>query len=155
MVKKELNSQYRKQIASWRYPKEYAVYHLPSLEIMREENYRFVDDSKCFEYAVYVDEHNNNQVIGYVSSVEQEYYILLGIGVHPDRCNQGYGRKILQEAIKDNLKRYPDKVMRMKVRSWNQRAIHLYQNVGFEIMTTQSIQSPSGFDQFYIMEYRG
>lgn len=118
----------KKEICSWKYPQEYAVYNLPSYEIMKKQQIGFCHPNKEKNFYTF---YEGRQLIGFVNLLEEEKEVFVGIGVHPEFCSKGYGQKILKEAYRISKKLYPLKPLYLEVREWNQRAIHCYEKAGF------------------------
>lgn len=130
MLNRYLTKTDKKEICSWKYDGEYAIYNLPSYDEMKKLQSGFMNPEKENNYRVFL---TDNQVIGYINLMEKETEVFIGIGVHPEFCGQGYGKKILHESIIISKELYPDKTLCLEVRTWNKRAIKCYQSVGFII----------------------
>ena len=51
-----------------------------------------------------------------------------GIGIKPSHCGNGLGKIITKLAIMESKKRFPNKPIVLKVRTWNERAINCYKS---------------------------
>ena len=81
--------------------------------------------------------------------------ITIGLGVRPELCGKHYGTTILKLVCEEVEKQYPGRLLCLYVRSWNQRAIKCYQNVGFRIEGTEfEMSTPAGKGMFYRMVRR-
>lgn len=140
----------KRDICSWRYEGEYAVYNLPAYEVMEEKQIAFMNPGRETDYLAY---YHNDTFIGYTNIREKEKGVFVGIGVKPDMCSKGYGQRILKEVYIISQKRYPGKPLYLEVRAWNERAIRCYQKSGFEIVgKPYQLELPSGAETFYRME---
>ena len=54
-----------------------------------------------------------------------------GLGMEPRRCGKGEGTAFMQAGLAFAAETFPPKQLRLVVASFNRRAIHLYQKLGF------------------------
>ena len=79
--------------------------------------------------------------------------IFIGIGLKPEYCGKGNGNYFLVDSLKEIESRYPLKSIYLEVRSWNKRAIKVYEKVGFKITGVESKMDHSGvMSEFVVME---
>ena len=139
----------KREICSWKYSGDYAVYNLPSYEVMKEKQIGFFNPAREQNYRVFCD---GDCLVGFVNIKEEESEVFIGIGVKPELCSKGYGQRILHETYQISKELYPDKPLYLEVRTWNERAIRCYQKVGFEIVGEPFKQrTGSGLGTFYRM----
>lgn len=138
----------RKEISAWRYPGEYAVYNLPPMEeARRARRGLFNPESRFFGWV------EDGGLAGYVNLRKTEEAVLLGIGVRPDRCGQGLGRRMLRQAVMLCEGLYPGLPPALEVRAWNLRAIRCYKAAGFHAVGGPFRKTaPGGEDSFVRME---
>lgn len=125
-----LTDAHKREICAWQYPGEYAAYNLPPYEEMREQRSGFMNPEREANFNGF---SANGQLVGFVNILEEPKEIFIGIGVHPDHCNQGCGRRILEMTADLARELYPGKPLYLEVRTWNQRAVKCYQRAGFTI----------------------
>lgn len=125
-----LTEQDKREICSWRYEGEYAVYNLPPYEVLKEKQIAFMNPERERDYMAY---YHNDTLVGYTNIREKESEVFIGIGVNPNRCDKGYGQMILKEAYRLSKELYPGKPLYLEVRTWNKRAINCYLKAGFEM----------------------
>ena len=130
MTTRYLTENDKKEICSWKYEGGYSIYNLPSFEEMKKLQSGFMNPLREKNYRAFLID---DILIGYINLTEKENSVFLGIGVHPDFCGKGYGKKILKEACQLAQELYPDKLQYLEVRTWNKRAINCYKQVGFSI----------------------
>ena len=130
MTNRKLTEQDKKEICSWKYDGKYAIYNLPPYEEMKKLEAGFMNPMREKNYRAFLID---DILIGYINLAEKENGIFLGIGVHPDFCGKGYGKKILKDTCQIAEELYPDKLLYLEVRIWNKRAIKCYEQVGFTI----------------------
>ena len=82
------------EICSWKYSDDYAVYNLPSCEVMKEKQIGFFNPVHEQNYRAFYD---GDSLIGFVNIKEEDNQVFIGIGVKPELCSRGYGQRILHE----------------------------------------------------------
>lgn len=143
---------HKRAICGWRYPGEYAVYNLPPYEEMAGGRAGFLNPDREKNFYSFT---LHGKLVGYVNILEESRETFIGIGVHPDHCNQGLGRRILEAAVDFAHSHYPGKTPYLEVRTWNERAIRCYQRAGFTIVTEPYAKNTlSGSGMFYKMSYK-
>ncbi len=139
----------KREICSWKYSGEYAIYNLPSYENMQAKQIGFLNPAREQNYRAFYDE---DCLVGFVNIKEEEAEVFIGIGVKPELCSKGYGQRILYETYRISKELHPDKPLYLEVRTWNERAIRCYQKAGFEIVGEPFEQKTgSGVGTFYRM----
>ena len=139
----------KREICSWKYSDDYAIYNLPSYEVMKEKQIGFFNPAREQNYRAFYDE---DFLVGFVNIKEEEAEVFVGIGVKPELCSKGYGQRILHETYRISKELHPNKPLYLEVRTWNERAIHCYQKAGFEIVGEPFEQrTGSGVGTFYRM----
>jgi len=120
MIKK-INKEDALKITKWQYLPPYHVYNMTNA----------LDELVDSYYGVYKDD-----LVGFFCSGEDaqvppgnytEGFIDLGIGLRPDLCGQGMGASFMKEVMTAF-----DKPLRLTVYKWNERAIKLYEKLGFK-----------------------
>ncbi|HAX72089.1 MAG TPA: GNAT family N-acetyltransferase [Firmicutes bacterium] len=140
-----------KEIATWKYDGDYAIYNLPSWEDMTQQSFSLCDEQKRKRFIGYADE--TEQLLGFVNLLDEGPHVFLGIGVKPTLCNKGLGKQILQLATQESCVRYPNKPIVLEVRSWNKRAVMCYESAGFKIIDIKEQVTHIGPGKFYVMKY--
>ena len=139
----------KREICSWKYSDDYAVYNLPSYEVMKKKQIGFFNPAREQNYRAFYDE---DCLIGFVNIKEEETEVFIGIGVKPELCSKGYGQRILQETYVISKELYPNKRLYLEVRTWNERAIYCYLNAGLKIVGEPFEQKTgTGVGTFYRM----
>jgi [ribosomal protein S18]-alanine N-acetyltransferase len=140
----KLTEEFAREILQWQYESPYVLYN----NELNDEGLKELLDGT---YLAVVDE--NNQLTGYYCTGKNalvpagmeygaytENMIDIGLGLKPELTGVGRGRSfftfILQNIERANIECLP---LRLTVASFNQRAIKLYENVGF--ITQQSFES--------------
>ena len=140
-----------KVIASWRYEGKYALYNLPTWDEMKAQNYALCDAVKRQRFLGFSQEEG--ELIGFINLLCEEDHVFFCMGVHPDYCNQGFGRDIIAYAIKESQKRHANLPLLLEVRTWNERAIRCYQSQNFKIIEKKKQETYLGLGEFYVMKY--
>jgi ribosomal protein S18 acetylase RimI-like enzyme len=130
--KTKMTDEIAQQISLWKYEGDYAIYNLPSYDEMKEKNYGMLNKEKANNYICYL---NEEEVAAYSSMKEMENKrVFIGIGLKPEYCGKGLGNYFLSDSLNEIKKRYPDCIIYLEVRSWNQRAIKAYEKIGFTMI---------------------
>lgn len=134
-----------KELSEWKYEDEYSIYNYPDWDIMIRDKWAITDvivRNNEFR-GVFID----NQLIGYFRLFTCKDKLFIGLGMKPSFCGQGNGYKFMHSILKYYLCVYPDKILNLKVRTFNERAIKLYKKLGFRIVNNTLD------DEFIYMEY--
>lgn len=124
------------QIFIWKYTAPYDWYNLEGDDTCLNE---FLEDS------YYVAKDEGNRLVGFfcygtsaqVSSgqrlgfYEDETYLDIGLGMNPLLCGKGYGASFLELGMQYATKTLGAHKFRLTVADFNERAIKMYQKVGF------------------------
>lgn len=149
MVRK-MSREDAEQVCAWKYPGDYMVYDYPSWEKLKKSGLGLGDDKtreKEF-WSVYVGE----ELVGHFRLAEKEGCVMVGLGLAPDWCGRGEGRAFL-ELIKDQaVSMFPGRVLRLMVRTFNQRAIRCYEKAGFSSIGVKKFVTPNGPADMVVME---
>lgn len=139
-----------KELCTWKYENEYAVYNFPSWNIVKEQKWGIADEQMRNRefYAVY----EKNEYIGFVRFMKNNNYYLVSLGLKPSYCGRGYG-KSLMNLIKSSAQKNTMKKLRLEVRSFNKRAICCYEKSGFSIIGKMNKDTLIGNSDFYEMEW--
>lgn len=143
------------EIAQWTYPDIYSCYSFDgSSEIITE----------LMNGEYFVDFDNQNKIIGFICigksaqipTLEKEIYIDetaldIGLGLNPALCGNGLGSKFLTECISFVKQKFNASNYRLTVASFNQRAIKVYERIGFKY--SMSVHHAISKHVFYIMLY--
>jgi ribosomal-protein-alanine N-acetyltransferase len=125
-----------REILSWRYPDDYAMYDIVVDNI--EEEVEFFMNPDNHYYAI-VDA--NSVVVGHCVFYAEarvpggDYHLEaldIGIGMRPDWTGQGKGRDITKTVMDFGRKQYKPTHFRATVAAWNERAQKVCTNNGFE-----------------------
>lgn len=146
-----LSEDQAKEICSWKYEGEYAVYNFSDWkEVVKNGWDLSVKEIRDTEYlAIFFDD----VFIAYGRIFIVEGNVFLGIGVKPAVCGNGLGAELMMKLIEVAEERYPRKQIMVEVRDFNKRAKRCYESIGFEVIDEYWKDTLSGGDNFYLMEY--
>ena len=77
----------------------------------------------------------------------------IGLGMRPDWCGRGMGKRFMQTIVREARRRRPADEIDLEVMTWNERAIRAYQRAGFHITDTYERLTPTGNALFHCMVY--
>ena len=121
------------QIQEWTYGAPYDFYNQPPSE---------EGVAELMTYQAIVEEHEliGFYCIGSPAQVPNSTYLYssdftdIGLGMRPDLTGKGYGKSFVTYVMERAMERR--KPLRLTVASFNERAIHLYETVGFRTITS-------------------
>lgn len=149
MIARSIKEKDKCEICAWRYEGRYSVYDLPPYDELKSLGMGFMRPQEEGNYIVF---REDDELIGYINLRDEEKMVSLGIGVKPELCGKGHGKRILEEACRISAEKYPNKPLYLIVREWNRRAIMCYQKAGFERVGERFLlKTPSGEDVFIEM----
>ena len=147
-----LNEDHVKEICNWKYPNEYSVYNFPEWSMVVSEKWDIgIQAKREKEFVAIINEENN--LCGYIRFINNYDYILVGIGLKPSLCGQGFGKNIMKLLKDESEIRYGNKRISLEVRTFNKRAIKCYKKAGFKITDTYIKYTYIGYDEFFKMDY--
>lgn len=136
-----MNEKYANEIAyKWKYEGVYSFYDMTSDEEDLEE---FLNSNQWnYKYAVLND---CKELVGFYSYYFENDIMWLGFGLKPELTGKGYGSDFVMSGIKFGVRyfNYSKDYLMLAVAKFNQRAIKVYQNIGFEIIE-EYIQETNG-----------
>ncbi len=115
-------------IAAWRYEGVYAFY---DWDADPEDLDELLDASKRGDryHAVLDDE---GSLVGFFELTAEGPTVELGLGLRPDLTGRGLGLKFVSAGLEFARERYAPTTFRLKVATFNQRAIRVYERAGFQ-----------------------
>ncbi|HEU5216897.1 MAG TPA: GNAT family N-acetyltransferase [Gaiellaceae bacterium] len=122
----EWNETYSRELEAWHYEPPYDFYDLASdpddlasnRDPTRYEHRRaVVGEDGCLEAFWYFDRHGDATEVG--------------IGLRPDLTGRGLGESFLRAQLEYAADRWQPATLRLFVAAWNERAIRLYERLGF------------------------
>lgn len=147
-----LTEEQAKEICDWEYEGDYAVYNYPSWNIVKKCSWGISDETKRVKEFMSL-KGENDTLFGYIRMMENDEYVIIGIGLKPICCGKGLGSTAMELLKKECFNRYKDKKIILQVRSFNTRAIKCYEKSGFKRIDILIGNTPTGKDEFIKMEY--
>lgn len=129
--------------------------------------YSFYDMTADVEdYEEFVDEERRNQndhyevlesheVIGFFCVFQENTSIEIGLGMRPDVCGKGKGKRFVEQILEFIGRAYSFDQLVVNVASFNQRAIKVYRACGFEDSEITQRHTNGGVYEFLTMVRRG
>lgn len=122
------------ELASWKYPDEYALYNWPEGEPV----------DSLLGGDVYGVVNSAGELIGFYQIGEEARipfkgrspyaakYTDIGLGLRPDLCGLGFGRAFVLSGMRFAAERLEAQRFRLTVAAFNKRAIKVYESCGFK-----------------------
>lgn len=148
----DLNEDCAKQICTWKYGGDCSVYNVPKWDIMVSQKWAItINKRRQDEFKAVIDE--NKELCGYIRFINKDEYVLVGLGLKPSLCGQGYGKSFMELLKLECCKKYGSKKIVLEVRSFNERAIRCYKRAGFKIVDAYDKDTLIGKGKFIRMEF--
>lgn len=128
----ELTEKKAKEICTWRYEGEYAVYNFPKWEECVRLGFDIADQEKRKKEYFAVDKEG--EFFGFFRVTKKEDFIELGVGIKPELCGNHNGYNMMHLVVAKARQMYLESPIQLIVRSFNKRAIKCYENVGFRVV---------------------
>ena len=94
----------------------------------------------------------NEQVVGFMDYwVTFDSATICQVGIHPNYQRQGFGSRLMDEAIKDCYAKRVKNIT-LEVRANNQKAINFYKKYGFKITLIKEAYYSNGEDAIYMIK---
>ena len=144
-------------ILAWRYEDIYTFYnaHLQDLhdglqEMLNGSYYAATDEQSAligyFCFGVHAQVPG-----GHLYGLYADDALDIGLGMKPDLTGRGLGREFLTAGLDFARQRFAPATFRLSVAAFNQRAIRLYEKVGFQAVTTFVSPTRNGDASFLLM----
>jgi RimJ/RimL family protein N-acetyltransferase len=153
---KQMNCEKAKQISKWIYKEPYSIYSMDESktcinELLNGYYYSASDIENnlvgyyCFGESAQVPVGNQFGVYDLKDITD------VGLGIKPDLCGQGLGDKFFVSGLDFARNKLSAKEFRLTVATFNQRAIKVYQRVGFKKVNSFDRISEFGKTEFWVM----
>jgi ribosomal-protein-alanine N-acetyltransferase len=96
-----------------------------------------------------VNEHQ--ELIGFFSVHHEDETLVLGLGLHPAYTGKGLGTAFVQAGLDFGTQHFTFSTFRRRVATFNQRAIRVYEHLGFTAEKVVWQQTNGGRDEFLQM----
>lgn len=134
------------EILPWKYEGIYSFYNNDSVQAKIDWIKGLPEEDKAF--SVYSDK---NELIGHCEIYTDEG-ITLSVQMKPDLTGKGMGKEFVQAFLQFAKEKYNLKSIGLMVAKFNERAIKLYKNIGFEKTEEFTSESNGKEVEFLVME---
>jgi ribosomal-protein-alanine N-acetyltransferase len=125
---KPMNESHAQAIANWHYEGIYAFYDMDQdLADMAEllDPHNWAD-----KYYTVVNEYE--ELVGFFSFEKEDEEIVVGLGMKPDCTGKGLGQAFVAAGLEFARQKFHPTSFSLSVATFNQRAIRVYEQVGFK-----------------------
>ncbi|MDH4367236.1 MAG: GNAT family N-acetyltransferase [Dehalococcoidia bacterium] len=124
-----MNQTYANDIASWHYDGTYSFYDMAA----DEGDLAILMDTKNWRDIIKAVLNETDELVGWAAFYTEKDEFWLSLGLRPDLTGQGLGEQFVSESVNYAISRYEliKHTIRLHVAVFNQRAIRVYQRVGF------------------------
>ncbi|MEH7885710.1 GNAT family protein [Bacillus sp. JJ1609] len=123
------------EILNWKYEKPYELYNNEvneeSLNELLANPYTAVLDEKEYLTGFYCYGVSSQVPAGRLAGAYKLPALDVGIGMNPELTGKGNGKLFFTFVLRELHKLFPDMNKRLTVAAFNERAIKLYENIGF------------------------
>lgn len=141
-----------RNICSWHYPPPYDVYDYADWDtVVRNEWDLSLPEKRSAEYISF---RIIDGLVAFGRLTSTQEYVLIGVGLRPDFCGIGLGKRVMASLTALAQDRYPHQIPALEVRTFNIRAIRCYEACGFRKVKQYVRNTLTGEDTFYFMVYR-
>lgn len=142
-----------REFLQWQYEPAYDIYNCPPEQIEKFIQYNI--DPANHVYAMF---DQNEELIGYNSYGRDaqvpggdynEEALDIGLMIKPEWTGQGLGAAFASDVIRKGIEMYAPKKLRVTIATFNTRAVHVWENLGFQ--QTQTFKRKADGMEFVIM----
>ncbi len=133
-----------KYIATWKYEGEYSFYDNDKTEAKQEWALNIHKNDNAF--VIY---NENNELIGNCSFDIEDDEFSLGVQMRPDLTGKGTGPQFVKAILDFGKNTYKFNEIQLLVAKFNERAIKIYEKLGFE-KTEEFIWNVNGEEKEFI-----
>lgn len=133
-------------IVSWHYDPPYDFYDMKSDP---EDLALFTNPTNWDDYYAVFDE--DGERVGFFSFEPGDGTLDVGLGMRPDLTGDGHGRSFVEAGLAFAREEYDPAVFSLAVAAFNERAIRVYEDVGFERVETFERETNDGEHSFVAM----
>lgn len=137
------------RIVDWHYPEPYSFYDMGADE---DDLALFLDPENWPD--TYFAVREGDDLAGFFSFEEDDGAVIVGLGMHPDLTGDGRGEAFVRAGLSFAADRYASDEFRLSVATFNERAITVYERVGFEGVGTRTVETNGGEYEFLDMVLR-
>lgn len=135
LLTKPMTEERARDILGWKYEQPYDFYNNEvtddALQEMLDGSYYAVIDSQNELIGFFCIGANAQVPIGHQFGVYKETFVDMGLGMNPTLVGKGNGFDFCTHVIQFIHMHHENTPIRLTVATFNQRAIHLYEKLGF------------------------
>jgi ribosomal-protein-alanine N-acetyltransferase len=125
-----MNEKYANDVAAnWHYDDVYSFYDMAA----DEDDLRIFMDTENWQNITRAVLNENDELVGWASFYTEDDGFCLSLGLRPDLTGKGLGEEFVSACVRHAVSQYKltGHAIRLHVALFNQRAIKVYQRVGF------------------------
>ena len=124
-----MNEKYANDIANWHYNDVYSFYDMAA----DEDDLRILMDTRNWQNIIKAVLDENDELVGWAAFYTENDEFWLSLGLRPDLTGQGLGEEFVSDCVNYAISQYKliNDTIKLHVALFNQRAIKVYQRVGF------------------------
>jgi ribosomal-protein-alanine N-acetyltransferase len=147
---RKMSDEEAQEIAGWRYAPPYDFYDSVSdpddLAELLDPHRRGNDYFSAFD--------EQGALVGFFEFKRNGKVVEVGLGLRPDLTGKGLGRSFLLAGLAFARRSFSPDIFRLSVATFNERAIKVYEDVGFVPGRTYPHETNGGVYEFLAMERR-
>ncbi|TCJ01527.1 GNAT family N-acetyltransferase [Cytobacillus praedii] len=133
---RKMTEHFAVEILNWKYEAPYDFYNndlcTENIKELLEQTYYAVVNENDFLIGFFCIGSSAQVPIGLEYGAYSDGYIDIGLGMKPELTGKGYGYSYFSYLLQYIRETYTDNNVRLTVAKFNQRAIRLYEKLGFE-----------------------
>lgn len=156
MIIQPMDRKRAQEIVCWRYQPPYSLYNIEAseealTELLDGSYYQVVDVQGqlmgyyCFGQTARVPAGHSHGVYREIRALD------IGLGMRPDLTGKGHGTLFFKKGLEFAIKTFNPREFRLTVAVFNQRAIRVYERLGFKIKDRFTRQDKTGTLEFITM----
>ncbi|OGN96783.1 MAG: hypothetical protein A2Z77_00035 [Chloroflexi bacterium RBG_13_51_36] len=124
-----MNEKHANDVANWHYDDVYSFYDMAA----DEDDLSILMDTKNWKNIIRAVLNENDELAGWAALYTENDEFWLSLGMRPDLTGRGLGQEFVSECVDYAVSRYRSikRTIKLHVALFNQRAIKVYQRVGF------------------------
>ncbi|GGE69441.1 GNAT family N-acetyltransferase [Priestia taiwanensis] len=142
----KMTQQEAEYIAAWEYEGMYSFYNMENDKDDLEEFMSEERRGDCY-FSVY----DGTELIGFFAYYPMETRMCIGLGMKPSRTGNGQGLVFVDAGLQFGYEQFGTTAYALAVATFNKRAIHLYEKVGFVPVRTYTQETNGGEYEFLYM----
>lgn len=135
-------------VATWHYPDPYSFYDMAHDKDDLEELLDFENWKADSKYAVFGEP---GDLIGFFEFAHQGDIVDVGLGLRSDMTGKGLGLDYVRAGLVYAREKFSPREFRLSVATFNERAIKVYEKVGFKASKTFMTNTNGGVHEFLEM----